>query len=364
VGSRKLMVQPTQENRVSRSPYSRRNADHPWLWVGLMGGSVAVHAVLVMAAFPFFDRLMSPSLETSSIPVEWVELPPIDRPISQEQPQPVPEATPPEPAPQTSEPPPQKIVGDITGQAGTIQPLPQTEQTPIGYSPEARSVEEIPVPAIPDPLPAQPTPPATSQPPETVEDATQNPAQSSAQPPQAAANEPVNEFPTIPIDRPPPDLSERLDIPPEPIDPSTLSRTDINTEAPTAVFMAFLALIPAPVAGEPAPPPSEITSRNISDPATSSCISFINPELLRSLETPIVANIALTPTGEVAQVELPNPTDNPAYNELAECVVRSWEFNLAPDSSLTDSSTPTLIPLQVQLIITRQPPTTTPLPDP
>lgn len=358
------MVQPVQDNQTTRSPYSRRNGEHPWLWLGLMGGSVAVHAVLIASAFPFFDRLLSPPSETGAIPVEWVELPPIDQSPPQEPPPPVPETSQPEPDAPATEPPPQKVVGDITGQTG-VQPLPQAEQTPIGYQPEVPPVQptQPEVPPSPEPLP----PEQTTETPGSNQEVPESSQSSTLQPPQAAANDTTNPFPTIPIDQAPPDLSERLEIPTEPIDPATLSQTDINPEAPTAVFLAILTVVPVSTAGEPAPTPSEITSRNISDPTTSPCISFINPEILRSLEITLTGDVLLLPTGEVNQVELRDPTDNPAYNELAECVVRSWNFNITsppptgdPTASDPNSSDPNppnsdLIPLQVQLTITRQP---------
>ncbi|PSB09586.1 hypothetical protein C7B76_25045, partial [filamentous cyanobacterium CCP2] len=335
------MVQPVQDNQTARSSYSRRNGEHPWLWLGLMGGSVAVHAVLIVSAFPFFDRLLSPPIETGSIPVEWVELPPIEQSLAQEPPPPVPETSQPEPATPATEPPPQKVVGDITGQTG-VQPLPQAEQTPIGYQPEVQAEEEISVPPVQPPQPEVPPSPEPLPPEQTTEtpggnqEVPESPQSSTLQPPQAAASDTTNPFPTIPIDQAPPDLSERLEIPTEPIDPATLSQTDINPEAPTAVFLAILTVVPVAAAGEPAPTPSEITSRNISDPATSPCISFINPEILRSLEITLTADVLLLPTGEVNQVELRDLTDNPAYNELAECVVRSWNFNIASPPTPND----------------------------
>jgi hypothetical protein len=377
------MVQPVQDKPDIRSSYSRQ-VDHPWLWVGLIGGSVAVHAVLVIAAFPFFDRLISPEVEMSSVPVEWVELPPVDRPPPIQRP--LQQIQPPSPpSSSTAEPPPQKVVGDLAGQTqiGQTQPqpaqptLPLSEQPAIGYA-EPRSAENLPAPTLPQSSLTQPAEQDTNQ---TIAPAPPVAAESTLSP----STDPINEFPTIPIDRAPPDLSERLNIPTESIDPETLAQTNVNPEVPPVVFIAFLTILP--LAADESPSVfSEITHRNISDPATSTCSRFINPEILRSLETPIAADLLLTPTGEVAQLEL-EPTDNSAYNELADCILRSWNFTIAlpssqptlhestsTESTSTESTstesipsepppsepTPNLIPTQVQLTITRQPLTPNP----
>jgi hypothetical protein len=366
-----------QNNQVSEAFNLRRRADHPWLWLGLMGGSVLVHAVFVIAAFPFFDRLLSPSAEVDSIPVEWVELPSIDRPTPANLvPDPVTEPTP--QVPPSSEAPPQKIVGDLVEPMESGTQAPETNaQANIGYRPEARSVEPVPAPEIPEPLPLDPSlgpslDPLLNQSPEQLAETPQGlpelPA-SSDLPLPPAVNEPVDQFPTIPIDRPPPDLSERIELPPSTIDPSRLAQTDIQTDTPAVVFIALLAIgTPPSVETANQPAQGEIISRNISDPATSPCFSLINPDILRSLDTPILAQLFLSSAGVVEQVVLSEPADNAAYNELVECVGRSWEFELAdpvqsdPISSDPTSSDPpatgpnasSLIPLQVQITITRQ----------
>jgi hypothetical protein len=359
------MVQPVQDNQVSESFNLRRRADHPWLWLGLVAGSMTVHAVLVFAAFPFFGRLLSPA-EVDSIPVEWVELPPIDRPPPENPTTQAPEAPP--QAQQPPESPPQKIVGDL---ADPVDAVPQSSPEPtdqtIGYS--SPQTLQAPIPGISEPLPPEQSVeqsagpsgdrqdlPETSQP-ETSQLETSRPETSRPETSRPETSQP-DEFLTIPIDRPPPDLSERMDIPPDAIDPSTLSQTDINPDAPTVTFIALLTIVPLGGETEEAPGLGEILSRNISDPATSPCISLINPEILRSLETTMTAQVTLTSTGEV-EVALADPTDNPAYNELAECVVRSWEFNRITPAPVNpapgDPNPPTHIPLQLQITITRQP---------
>ena len=367
-----------------------------------MGGSVAVHAVLAIFTVPWAEYLSNQQLEASSIPVEWVELPPdesaSDQPTSDNRPSasnpssnPPPKiagSVPPEtsnPSPENAAPPPQS--GDIGFASDmTIEPESTTSDrlnasTPLAPTPTVASPTPLNSPESSPSVPAQPVPPQTvtrplnTEPdpespdpesptangnrsaPDTNPDSASSPLPQIPNSPQLPASPSDSDgFQTFAIDRPPSDVSETIAIPEDPLDPSTLAQTDINQQATPVRLVTQVTFDRVPTAAaqgdnpeQIAVPRNDVATQVVSDPVTSPCFQLLQPTVMTSIGSTVVLQVATDRTGQVTQTSIYESSQNQAYDALAKCIVQSWEFNPATNQGEPVSSSATL----VQIVINR-----------
>lgn len=397
--------------------HGKHKSDPTWLWMVLMGGSVAIHAILAVVALPLADYLSSQlsnqQLEASSIPVEWVELPPTESPESPSDDRPS--------ASNSSANPPSKLAGTVspessnsnsentssqisTGDIGfaaptpippepippdrlnvsaplapspTPTPTPATPTTPtppipeqtVSPQPETRQVDREPDPEALDPEALDPNPLNPESPnadgnrsaSETNPNSENSPLpqiSNSPQPPnspQTSASPNSDGFQTFAIDRPPPDVSETLPIPEAPIDSSTLAQTDVDQQATPVSLVTQVTFDRLPTAAEGdnpeqlAAPRGNVSNQMISDPVTSPCFPLVQPAVMSAIGSTVTLQIGTDPAGQITQTSIYESSQNDAYDALAQCIVQNWDFRPATNQGEPVSSSALL----VRMIINR-----------
>lgn len=359
------MTQLTQPKNSPQPPTShRRKSDPPWLWVALMSGSVAVHAVLLALSLPALTRIAERPVDSASIAVDFVELPDEASSIGlSDQPKQVDSSG----ANSAGDAP--DALENLPASATTSLPVP--DPTAIGFASEVPTTFTTPAPAAPLPSPEPITP---DPPPEAPFTAPASEIPDSAPPTSEAPNSEVSPLPssvgaipplpttsptppgfsTIPIDIPVPDVSATLPLPGANVDPSTLSQTGVNQTATPVRLLASLTFdrIPADEAGDDpeqlAAPIDDIATQEIADPRTSPCFSAIQPEALRSLGTSVGFQVSTDPTGAITQTLLRESSQNAAYDALAQCLVQQWQFNPATTAGEPVASNALLVRITIE----------------
>jgi outer membrane biosynthesis protein TonB len=334
------MTQQPHSTKPLNSIAIRRPPSHPrWLWLALLGSSAVLHSVLAMAAMPLLGRLVNPAEDVASMPIELVELAtiePTDSPQSDAMP-----SEPIAPSPDAAISSPTKIVGPMppSQQAATVPPEPEPELAPEQPS-------KAMTPSIAPPLVATPS---TIPSPESV------PAATPAPPPAAAPAPPLqpaeSDFLTVPIDRPPPDVSATLPTPENSVDPSGLAQVDVNQARAPIRLVASLETeristesaddmpeqLAAPV-GDPVgnpvgnpvgDPVGEVFQQDVATLGDAACLNAVTPAVLQAIGTRVGVQVATNVEGQVVQTILQTSSQNPDYDRLVECLVQHWNFNPA-----------------------------------
>lgn len=168
-------------------------------------------------------------------------------------------------------------------------------------------------------------------------------SQATATTPEPAAASPLPsiasdapEFATIPIEIPTPDVSETLPISPSP-SPSPLAQVDVSREITPVnltVRLDFERMAAEKAGDNPdrlAAPEGGVESREISTVDESACAGALKPEVMQSLGVKIALQVSTDVRGQVTQTAAQSVSQNPAYNELARCLVQHWGFVPAED---------------------------------
>lgn len=335
------MAQLPQNPKEPQVVLRKQNADSPWLWLSLLLGSAVIHTVLAIAAIPLWHRLSSPAIDiVASVPIELVDLPPetpessaqIAAAASSNSSSPDPTAA--KPSPQaTAAPPTPKISRSMMPE--TRSPVLSPSQPAEGTDGTERSTSDAEAAGstgIGQPDPAN----------EATSGEMGNPTESSAQTLESEAPEPETpepetpEFATIPIDRPPPDVSQTLPINPSEL-PSPTAQVGVNRETTPVNLTVSLDFeqIPIEQAGDNpdrlAAPAEDVTRREISTVAESACAGVLKPEIMQSLGVKVALQVSTDITGQVIQASTKVTSRNPAYDELARCLVQHWGFIPAED---------------------------------
>lgn len=352
------MAQFTQPNPLPPPSY-RRGSEPSWLWLLLVAGSIAVHLLLVVLSVPFLSRLSEQQTVSSAVSVDLIELPPQAPAELESEIAVAPEENTSSPSAAAS--PPQPAADQVTPPVANPAPAPAAPDA-IGFSPE---IPASFTPPSPDPVaPSPPTPfvapPLSQLPPLTpappLEESTPTEDLSSPDPvsdadptqpdqqnsentdPLSAANRDPDDaqgFSTVPIDIPVPDVSETLPLPADDPNPSELAQTEIDPTAAPIALTASLSLdrIPTSTPEESleqlAAPVAGTTLPVIADPRISPCAQEIQPGVLSALGTPVTLQVSTDVQGQVIQTTPLEPSQNQAYDALAQCLVQNWEFSPA-----------------------------------
>jgi outer membrane biosynthesis protein TonB len=293
------MTQLPHDTKSSTSIAIRRPPTQPrWLWLVLLGGSTVIHSVLAIAAMPLLSRLAKPPVDAASIPIELVELSTINPTYSADVTD-VPQSVDPSPEAVTSVP--SKIVGPIPPELETNAPVAAPAPKPVAPS--------IAPPSVPVPAPSPSSSPAPPLQPET------------------------SEFLTVPIDRPPPDVSETL--PTDPADPSSLAQVEVDEARTPVRLVASLEAERIPVeqaADNPdqlAAPVGGVVQQDVATLGDAACLNAVTPAILQAIGTRTGVQVATDAAGQVVQTILQTSSQNPDYDRLVECLVQHWSFNPA-----------------------------------
>jgi len=334
------MTQLPQTPQNSQVIARKRNADSPWLWLSLLLGSAVIHTVLAVAAIPLWQRLSSPPVErVASVPIELVDLPPE---VSESATQLAAPAhsnssssniTAAKPVPQaTAAPPTPKISRSMMPE--TRSPVPSSSQQGEGTDGSELSTSDTEATGSTGIVQPSPANEATSG--EAGDPTGQSSQTSGTSEPETPETPETPEFATIPIDRPPPDVSQTLPINPNPI-PSPTAQVEVNRETTPINLTVSLDFerIPIEQAGDNpdrlATPADEVTSREISTVAESACAGVLKPEIMQSLGIKVALQVSTDVTGQVTQASTQVTSRNSAYDELARCLVQHWGFIPAED---------------------------------
>jgi outer membrane biosynthesis protein TonB len=312
------MTQLPHDTKSSTSIAIRRPPTQPrWLWLVLLGGSTVIHSVLAIAAMPLLGRLAKPPVDAASIPIELVELSTINPTYSADASPDVPQSVDPSPEAVTSVP--SKIVGPIPPELETNAPVAAPAPKPVAPSIAPPSVP-VPAPTPSSaPVPAPPSVPA--------------PAPSPSSAPAPPLQPETSEFLTVPIDRPPPDVSETL--PTDPADPSSLAQVEVDEARTPVRLVASLEAERIPVeqaADNPdqlAAPVGGVVQQDVATLGDAACLNAVTPAILQAIGTRTGVQVATDAAGQVVQTILQTSSQNPDYDRLVECLVQHWNFNPA-----------------------------------
>jgi TonB family protein len=325
-----------QADTQQQSVHRRRQANSPWLWLALVGGSVAIHLVAIhwVKAATLQAQLNAPT-ETAT-PIDFVELPAdlVDLDKSSDSDRSRPQPPPPLP-PRAAKPPatpvkPSAKPVPASQPAASVQPASDSHDSPVVSAADIADVEKsIPAeePAAPrleqaiQPAPASPTPSPSANP--VVE-----PEFSRVSPLPTPTASPL--ITTQRIDVPIPDVTETLPLPAEA--PEDLSAVGTNQVTIPSHLTASLTTdsLPAednqPELDETAQPKTEVQTFS-SNPSMSPCL--VTPEAVQFLGKTVAMQVVTDETGKVVDTVTQESSESREYDELATCLVKNWSFEPA-----------------------------------
>lgn len=344
----------TQKTPLSPQRHFRRTgADPAWLWWFVMGSSIALHLLLLRITLPLATHVAARPQTETSIPVDLIELAPAPnaqsaQPISRQapastaKPSIATESSSSAEAAPTTRPPTRSTLAPTTNvetnivlapspaasPPAPIAPAPAPTITPSAPSPS-------PSPSVPPESPAQsPAPfPSPSLAPEPLPSVAAAPvALPSPIPLPTPTASPSPPFTTIPIDTPVPDVSGTLAVSPTPTSSNDLAQVETSRLAVPALLTAQITATPLPAEQPEATPdttarPKEESQTFSADPTTSLCA--ITPEAVQYLGSTITVQVVTNETGQVTEAIVQEPSPSPAFDELATCMVKQWQFEPA-----------------------------------
>ena len=361
--------------------HSCRSPDPPWLWLKLVGGSLIIHFILLSIALPLTVRMSASQAQGNAVAsVDLVELPTEDTTSAPaEFGTPVPAAV---EAPTTAPVAPENVSSNqtdvIPGDIALASEMPSqptqqpAEPTPIANSeppPALPQTAPAPTPAIASPSqstplvspssnPVEPPPAVPESPlmqgivdqpefsrteisenPRPGESLTTSPAEPTAAPgPDGATGQSEEPEPTpteppfSPIEVPVPQDPGRLDIPesnPEGLGETEVEESPVPTRLIARISHQPIAQQDSNDVGMGDQPARPIQDREtfVSDPTVSACT--VNPAVMTSLGTAVGLRVATDASGAVIEAIVQQSSQNPAYDELAACLVNNWQFEPA-----------------------------------
>jgi TonB family protein len=390
---------------VPAEPANRhRHADPPNLWLGVLAGSLAIHLLLAFSLRWWSLRVAIAQPESSNIPIELVDVDPEATASSSTTAAP---ATTTAQAPATATAAANNEAATLETGVTVLTPESSAPSVPLAASPSPNPSPDLSESAQLSPANSQTTLPFTppvlpSSAPSPNQDTSPNPVpptnntQSPALPDTndstlPSSNAPLNE---------PQQPDGNLPAPPEPTNPnqdtsggtpgtpdSTNAESESETannptplpsgtsepgEAPTnngpddvtaqvpvsenavpAQFQASLK-VSAPVNNrdihDQLAQPKTDNQTFFSDASASACL--LVPEQLRSFGQPVLLSIAIDEQGHVIGGGVRESSGNGAYDQLALCLMNTWEFTPAADVE-GGSPSPVTSNLDVQVVINR-----------
>lgn len=324
------LATPTPKTRSKRR---KRYAVPPRLWVTLFVTSVAVHLLLIVAVQSQFGA--STSGDLAAIDIEFISE---DELATESQParsasRAVP-VLPDRPAPSVPASPESQSVPEVEPSTTTDlspsseEPSPQPDPITPSPSPQPNPITPSPDPVTPanDPVTPEPRQPEPTS--ENPENSPTPPSPSPVTPTEPARSGMRLPDPSDPRWVPPNGLGQ---APSEPTDQTRVSQQPIP-----ASFSATIGTATLPT-GLPDIPENPATLRDSDRSRTfesnnSGC--SLTPEALRSFGQEVIVRVVVDAKGDIytdPEPFVPKPGDNPDYDKLAICVVKTWKFNPAYD---------------------------------
>jgi TonB family protein len=334
--------QPLIRHRHQTEPF--------WLWVLLVGGSIACHLLLVRIALPT-PRLAAASSQ-AALPIDLVQLPASNSQTSASSKRSgIDTAT--GTAKLTSPAAAQRILSQNTPSQNTLSQSQITIASHLSKpakpasTPAASSVapsvsgraEPSPVPpagnsrpqaALPEAAPVNPA--AQELPnPESLDQTRLNPETPTTQIPTPASPTPSAPLiTTLPIDTAVPDVSGTL--PSSSSDSPPLPQVNADRVVVPATLTANLATDPTTSevvegAADAIAHPTREVQTFPSDPTTSPCL--VTPAAMQFLGATVAMQVSIDEQGKVVKTITRQSSQSPAYDDLAACFVKNWGFEPA-----------------------------------
>lgn len=330
----------------------RSEHDSPTLWLSVLAGSLVVHLLVLLLGRWYFLRPSSPPPGSRSS-IEFVEVTPVPKasdvaPKSQATSAPT-APRPPTATQSTSTPTQREVAPSLPKTVESpietpIQPRSTTPATPTPRPETPPQASPRPSPSIPPrPVPPQasgqlpqsrsPMPPAStgtpspsagssSTPPATT---APNPSNSGGTTPGGTASGPIAGFPLPPA----PDTS----LPPVPKSPdgSQIGKTPIGSDPAPASFAVTVGLGDRPADANVKEIPDELAqpkeTTQIIETSASAGECLLKPEAKNYYTKMVKLRLAISEQGQVIGEPLVvQSSGNGDYDELAQCVIKRWEF--------------------------------------
>ncbi|HEY9640040.1 MAG TPA: energy transducer TonB, partial [Coleofasciculaceae cyanobacterium] len=216
-----------------------------------------------------------------------------------------------------------------------IAPTASSPATPaVEPTPELPASPSAPAPSLQSPVPSPRSTPSQPQPsafPPSPAPAPPSPVPSSPAPPLVR---------TFSIDTPLPDVSETLPPSPQTVDPSQLAQVNTSRQAEPVSLTASLQVVALPPEAGETPPPDAIAkpkdtvdgvSRHTfkADPKISPCVPDAAAAQSIGTGTTAAIQVITDAQGHVTETALHQSSLNPAYDDLAICLVKNWGYEPA-----------------------------------
>ena len=330
----------SDRSTVRPSTALSRQQSSPRFWLLLVGGSIALHLLLIR----WVGAMIQPSSRSAALPVDLISLPATSQAVS---PRRIAAQS-----RQTVSPVPATVTGShgVSQAQATFVPLRPPNRAIaefIASGLAARKADRILAPAVKAPQPSAqprlPQPETSPQPVAAQFSPPQLPSAAMSDPMAPRALSPIsNSLPTHalvqsspsptptpiplasqPISQPVPDLSQ-----PQPRPSPLLSQAEaIPTQIPSYLTANLTTLVP-PVSQleQPAQPQLNVR-RFLTNSQLPPCT--VTPEVLYFLGKTVAMRVTTNTNGQVMQTVTEESSQNLAYDELATCLVRNWDFKPA-----------------------------------
>ncbi|MBD2098611.1 hypothetical protein H6F90_26465 [Trichocoleus sp. FACHB-591] len=387
----------------------RRHADPPNLWLAVLSGSIVIHVLLALTLRWWSIRVaIAQSSNASSAPIEVVDIAPETASIEAEAAPTAPIA----PDPVTDSAPPQADDGVAVLEPGVTAILPESVEATVPSPSPSPPVSQPPQPSSATPPASLPfTPPVLPNPQASPEPSRDPEPEANVVPPPADNNQaPVapdngSEAPTE-SNIPPEQTSEDTGALPAPEGQTTQEGSEAPLGNPDSASEESETesnpLPPAPTVPDSAPPPTDgglgeaigqvpvsqdpnpagfqasltgvsvpenvgdipdypaepkVTNQTFfSDASSFGCL--LEPESRRYYGELVELRITIDEQGRVSnregEIEVIKPSASPAYDELAKCVITSWDFtpasNLIKENEKSEVSSNLNVSITINLI--------------
>lgn len=368
----------------------KRHTYAPWFWLLLTGGSILLHLILIKLAVDASHTVLSQRSSETAVAIDWVELPTSAAPSASAQ---VPAATsasgnsPVAPkAPTSTSPAATNVENSVKANRNDIAAIPASQvsipaasefeapaRSATPAAPATLDTLEAPEPETPaasgsqvDPSsPASPSPtladsaaeqpsaepleaeqPSKKQPSRQFQarqsqNQSQNRSQNSqleeSQLPDSESQMPVVEERPLPLPAPSPLIvTQQIDVPVPDVTETLSTEADQPAEAiteeivvPSELTASLTATLPeandSPL-DEAAYPKQEVQTF-AANSGSSPCV--MSPEAVPFLGKTVAMEVMTDASGQVVDTVTQESSQNPAYDELATCLVKNWDFEPA-----------------------------------
>ncbi|HEY9818146.1 MAG TPA: hypothetical protein V6D20_20430 [Candidatus Obscuribacterales bacterium] len=326
-----VMRSPSPMPRLMAESQASWHQHSPQFWLGISLVSLGVHGLCFIYLLPWITSMGASQPAVTLTPVEvveWSDQPPSDRSAERSpRPDPVPATDSAATDPATTDP----ATTNPTDIPIVRSDRPRQDSPPVATERPAPVAPETPSPELPDGQDEERTPPPEES--TEPEEPEVEPEVSEMEPDvesEVETPEPLPDVPDVP-DPGQPDLSEEATEDPD------LTTLPVGRDPITQVYgvqMMRAEVEPRSIDGtlrdlyDQPPQLRQYSDQFRDDPTTTSC--RMTPDARQNLGEPVRFRVELDRQGQVVSLRSLTQTPlNPDYINLADCLVRTWEFTPA-----------------------------------